>query len=71
MLKATSIPTSVAISEGDKVETSGMGGIYLKGITIGTIKSVTNTKNFTNRYAMVEPAVNFDKIETVLVITQK
>lgn len=71
MLKATSIPTSVAMAEGDKVETSGMGGIYLKGITIGTIKTVTNTKNFTNRYAMIEPAVNFDKLETVLVITEK
>ena len=71
MLKATSIPTSVTITEGDKVETSGMGGIYSKGITIGTVKRVTNTKNFTNRYAMVEPAVNFEKLETVLVITQK
>jgi rod shape-determining protein MreC len=54
--------------EGDKVETSGLGGIYPKGITVGTIKSITNTKNLTNRYAMVEPAVNFNKVETVLVI---
>ena len=71
MIKATSIPTTVAMIEGDKVETSGMGGIYPRGITIGTVKKVTNTKNFTNRYAMIEPAVNFDKLETVLVITQK
>ena len=71
LLKATSIPTSVTMAEGDKVETSGMGGIYSKGITIGTIKKITNTQNFTNRYAMVEPSVNFDKLETVLVITQK
>lgn len=70
MLKATSIPTSVTITEGDRVETSGMGGIYSKGIIIGTVKKVINTKNLTNRYAMIEPAVNFDKIETVLVITQ-
>ncbi len=48
-----------------------MGGIYSKGITIGTIKQITNTKNFTNRYAMVEPAVDFARLETVLVITQK
>ena len=45
-----------------------MGGIYPKGITIGTVKQVTNTKNLTNRYALVEPAVNFNKLETVLVI---
>lgn len=71
LLKATSIPTSVAMAEGDKVETSGMGGIYPRGVTIGTIKKVTNTKNFTNRYAMIEPVVNFDKLETVLVITKQ
>ena len=68
MLKATYIPTTATILEGDKVETSGMGGIYPKGITIGTVKQVTNTKNLTNRYALVEPAVNFNKLETVLVI---
>ena len=68
MLKATYIPTSATILEKDKVETSGMGGIYPKGITIGTVKQVINTKNLTNRYAIVEPAVNFNKLETVLVI---
>lgn len=69
MLKATYIPTSASLLEGDRIETSGLGGIYPKGIIIGTIKEINNTKNLTNRYAMVEPAVNFNKIETVLVIT--
>lgn len=68
MLKATYIPTSATLLEGDKVETSGLGGIYPKGITIGTVKQIINTKNLTNRYALIEPAVNFDKLETVLVI---
>lgn len=69
MLKATSIPTTATLLEGDKVETSGLGGIYPKGIVIGTVKKITDTKNLTNRYAMIEPAVDFDKVETVLVIT--
>lgn len=68
-LKAMYIPTSATILEGDRVETSGLGGIYSKGILIGTVKKVVNTKNMTNRYAIVEPAVNFDKVQTVLVIT--
>lgn len=68
MLKATYIPTTATLLEGDKVETSGLGGIYPKGITIGTIKQVIDTKNLTNRYALIEPAVNFNKLETVLVI---
>lgn len=68
MLKATYIPTSATLLEGDKAETSGLGGIYPKGITIGTVKRVIDTKNLTNRYALIEPAVNFEKLETVLVI---
>lgn len=67
-LKATFIPTEATVLEGDKVETSGLGGIYPKGIHIGTIKKVVSTKNITDRYAMIETAVNFSKLETVLVI---
>ncbi len=67
-LKATYIPTNATILEGDKIETSGLGGIYPKGIHIGTIKQVVNTRNITDRYAIIETAVNFEKLETVLVI---
>lgn len=69
MLKGTAISTSAALLVGDKIETSGMGGIYPKGITIGTIEKVEDTKNLTNRYIMIKPAVDFNKLEAVLVIT--
>lgn len=68
LLKAIDIPTDATLLEGDSVETSGLGGIYEKGIHIGTIKEVYETKNITDRYAIVEPAVNFRNLETVLVI---
>ena len=67
-LKATYIPTSATVLEGDTIETSGLGGIYPKGIHIGTIKKVITGKNITDRYAMIETAVDFAKIDTVLVI---
>lgn len=70
LLKATYIPTEASVLQGDSVETSGLGGIYPKGIHIGTIKEVFNTKNPTDRYATVEPAVDFSKLATVLVIIQ-
>ena len=70
-LKATYIPAEATVVKGDSVETSGMGGIYAKGIHIGTIVDVVSTKNITNRYAIIEPAVDFDKIENVLVIKNK
>ena len=68
-LKAVYIPTDATVAAGDSVETSGLGGIYPKGIYIGKISKVVNTNNLNDRYAMVETAVNFNKLETVLVIT--
>ena len=68
-LRATFIPTDAVVLEGDSIETSGIGGIYPKGIHIGTIRQVVNTSNITDRYAIVDTAVNFTKLNTVLVIT--
>lgn len=70
-LKATYIPTDVNIIQGDSVKTSGIGGIYPKGIHIGTVKEVVNTQNMIDRYAVVEPAVDFNKLNTILVIKNK
>ena len=65
----TVIPaTDASIIEGDSLETSGIGGIYTKGIYIGNIKKIINTKNITDRYCYIETAVDFDNLETVLVI---
>lgn len=70
-LKATYIPTDAELLEGDNVETSGLGGIYPKGIRIGTIDKIYQTKNMTDRYITVKPSVDFIKIETVLIITNR
>ena len=70
-LKAMYIPDDDGIIQGDSVETSGLGGIYPKGIHVGSIKRVVNTQNATDRYAIVETAVDFDKLDTVLVITNQ
>ncbi|MCI9063011.1 MAG: rod shape-determining protein MreC [Clostridia bacterium] len=68
-IKAMYIATDATVSQGDTIETSGLGGIYQKGIYVGTISKVENSTDLTNRYALVELAVNFDKLETVLVVT--
>jgi rod shape-determining protein MreC len=67
-LRAMYIPTDSNIAQGESIETSGLGGIYPKGIHVGTVKKVTNTQNLTDRYAIVETAVDFDKLNTVLVV---
>ena len=71
ILKATYIPTDVNIIQGDSLKTSGIGGIYPKGIHIGTVKEVVNTQNIIDRYAIVEPAVDFNKLNTILVVKNK
>ena len=67
-IKAMYISTDANIIQGDSIETSGLGGIYPKGIHVGTIKKVISTQNITNRYAIIETAVDFSKLNTVLVI---
>ena len=70
-LRANFIPTDAVVLQGDTVETSGIGGIYPKGIHIGTITEVVNTNNITDRYATIKTAVDFNKLNTVLVITNQ
>ena len=70
-LKAMYIPTESNIIQGDSIETSGLGGIYPKGIHVGTVKKVVTSQNIIDRYAIVETAVDFDKLDSVLVITNK
>lgn len=70
-LKATYVSTDTVLTEGEKLYTSGMGGIYPKGIYIGAIKKINDTKNITDRNFIVEAAVDFDNLETVLVITNQ
>ena len=67
-VKATSIPVNTTILQGDSIVTSGMGGIYPKGILVGTVTEIVNTKNDMDRYANVETAVDFNSTDSVLVI---
>lgn len=70
LLRVSYIPIDADIIVGDSVETSGVGGIYVKGIHIGTISEIVTTTNDTDRYAIVKTAVDFSKLDTVLVINK-
>ncbi len=54
---------------GDEIITSHLSSIYPPGITIGIIKEVGASSNGT-KYAIIEPTVNFEGIETVLIINK-
>lgn len=67
-LKATYISSDADLILEDEVETSGLGGIYPKGLKIGTLKEIVEAQNITEKYGIIETAVDFSKLETVLVI---
>ncbi|MGN0162911.1 MAG: rod shape-determining protein MreC [Candidatus Ornithomonoglobus sp.] len=53
---------------GDIVETSGTGGIFPAGFVVGTVMSISADSTGALNYAVINPAVDFDKLSEVLVI---
>ncbi|MBN3038650.1 MAG: rod shape-determining protein MreC [Candidatus Omnitrophica bacterium] len=57
---------------GDKVITSGLGGIYPKGILIGEVESIAEEqKDKLYKIATVRPALELSNLEEIMVITQE
>ncbi|WZL71584.1 rod shape-determining protein MreC [Clostridiaceae bacterium 35-E11] len=61
------IDPEAEVLEGDKLITSGLS-TYEKGIIIGEIKEVTKKEEELLKTITVEPAVNFKKLDKVLII---
>ena len=59
------------IKVGDVIVTSGLGGIYPAGIRIGSVLSVHEDKGEVMKSAILEPYVNFAKIEEVFIVVPK
>ena len=67
-LRGTYISADADLILNDDVETSGLGGIYPKGLKIGKLTEIIDAPNITEEYVKIEPSVDFGKLETVLVI---
>ncbi len=66
--KLTYLSNNASITEGDYVETSGMGGIYPAGLYIGKVKEIVSDPNGITQQAIVETAVGFGDLRHVFVI---
>ena len=58
------------VVEGDKIVTSNVSDKYLPGILIGYISSINVDSNNLTKSGLITPAVDFEHLEEVLVITQ-
>lgn len=58
------------VAVGERVITSGLDGVYPKGLLIGVVVEVSEKSNGMFRKIQVKPAVDFDKLESVLVVTK-
>lgn len=69
MPQMVNIPKNADVVEGDVIVTSGFGGIYPKGIVVGLVSSLQNDSGGLLKVGLLEPAVDFQKLEDVMVIT--
>ena len=70
LCRLTYLPGSSLVRNGDRIISSGLGGVFPKGLEIGMIVSVHEEKYGLYKYALIKPSVNFNKLEEVFVIIE-
>jgi len=68
LFRLSYLPKNTQLLAGDVIETSGVGGLFPKGIVLGSVVEVKNEGHGISKYATVKPAVDLDHINHVLVI---
>ncbi len=68
-LQVEQISHEVAVTQGELVLTSGLGGVFPPDLPVGRIVSVRTRDFELFQQAVLEPAVDFEGLEIVLVIT--
>ena len=58
------------VRQGDRVVTSGLAGIFPKGLLVGVITAVSRERHELFQTAVILPVVDFNRIEGVYVITR-
>ena len=63
------LPSGYDLVPGDNILTSGIGGIFPKGIAVGTVTEVSRANEDTeDRNAIIQPAVDFLRLEEVMIV---
>ncbi len=64
------ISNTAKVKDGDEVVTSHVSDKFLPGLSVGYVKDITTDSSNLMKTAHLTPVVNFDQMNTVLVITQ-
>lgn len=64
-----SLPKESDVIKGDTIVTSGYGGVYPKGLIIGTVEQVDVDSEGGTQSAEIKPAADFNHMEEVFIIT--
>ncbi|MGI6553440.1 MAG: rod shape-determining protein MreC [Bacillota bacterium] len=67
-LQMIHLPYDSPVRENQTVITSGLGGIFPKGLRIGFITEIIVEPNGLMKKALIQPFVDFDRLEEVLVV---
>lgn len=63
-----SVTQEVKVTKGDVVVTSGIGGVFPKGLVIGKVESVEEKQSNVFKKATLKPYLDFTSLEVVFVI---
>jgi rod shape-determining protein MreC len=69
LLSFMSLPKESDVIKGDIIVTSGYGGVYPKGLVIGTVEQVDVDSEGGTQSAEIRPAADFAHMEEVFIIT--
>lgn len=70
VIEVSHISKNSKMKDGDQLVTSHISSKFLEGLTIGTVKDITVDSGMLTKSAKLVPAVDFEHIKQVLVITQ-
>jgi rod shape-determining protein MreC len=65
------LPIDSKVKKNDVIMTSGLGGVYPKGIRIGYVTSVQEDQGRVVKVAVIQPYVDLNKIQEVIVVIPK
>lgn len=68
--KLSYMNNNTSLVVGDEIVTSGLGGIYPAGLLIGRVSEVKSDALGYSQYAVIDTAVDFERIKEVMVILQ-